>query len=364
MSKITSSAEYPQMYSGKKQPERGNKANWHYKDNTNNIPLSPYVPEDSLVESVNLARTIHRPLLLIGEPGCGKTKLAYDVHYELNEEIFEYRVHSESTLNDAIYRYDGLLRLHDVEYHKHHNPKTDLIKKIASQINTLMKHVVDQKNPISGNKFQAYLEKANNTIDETLQKTESRRNPETAEDYIRYKPLGQGLKKNKPVIILIDEIENAPPEFQTDILRLLDEGRHEIIESDEENITFTQENLFIIVTSNKDKALSEAFLRRCIFHHIGFPKPDHLEKILKAHFLDTKQDQLESVINFFQEFRDKAEWTKKPSLSELIDWLKAATVNEKNIKSILANKEIHYPGTLIKAIKDIEMLKNDGYTIL
>jgi len=371
--KLNFKTEYPKKYSGTIQPQKGDKANCDYEDNNNNAPLLPYVPEKPLIESVNVARIINRPLLITGEPGCGKTMLAYDVHNELKEEIFEYRVHSDSTLKDAVYHYDGLRRLHDVESKHldietcvHHKQNFELINKISDQINNIKRYVVDQKKMVTSKNFQAYLEKANKTINELQHKIESenitrqvsKKNPENIENYINYNSLGKGLKKaekDKRVIILIDEIENAPSQFQADILRLLDEGRFEIVES-ETDISFSQKNIFIVVTCNKHKTLSDAFLRRCIFHHIDFPNDDDLMKILQTHFKDMQKEVLKKVINFFNEFRDNKDWIKKPSLSELIDWLNIMIVEKINIEQALSSKEILYPGTLIKEIKDIEML--------
>jgi len=354
-------------YTGLVQPDENTIANKDFKSNNNKIPLSPYKPDESLVEAVNLARTINRPLLLTGEPGCGKTKLAYDVHNEVCEEIFEYRVHSDSTLIDAIYQYDGLRRLHDVELLNMHKPH--LIEQISKEIKHLIRIV---KDTVTGKQFEDKANRISVKINKLIlehQKKITNKDPNKIEDYIRYNSLGQGLQRNTPVIILIDEIENASPDFQTDILRLLDEGRHEIIESGKP-ITFKQENLFIVVTCNDNKSLSDAFLRRCIFHHIIFPEEENLLEILKVHFERTLQSVLKDrqpieVLNiakdYFQELRNENRWIKKPSLSELIDWLDAMILRE-GIESDFT-KELPFSSTLIKTNEDIEMLENNGYKL-
>jgi len=354
-------------YTGSEQPVENATSNKNFTNNNNKIPLAPYKPDRTLIEAVNLARTINRPLLLTGEPGCGKTKLAYDVHYEVGEEIFEYRVHSDSTLIDAIYHYDGLLRLHDVELLNMHKPH--LIKQISKEIRYLIRIVKDS---VTGKQFEdkanTKLDKVNEIIQELKTKI-TNKDPNKIEDYIRYNSLGQGLQKNTPVILLIDEIENASPDFQTDILRLLDEGRHEIIESGK-FITFKQENLFIVITCNNNKSLSDAFLRRCIFHHIKFPEGENLLEILKVHFEKILQNVLKDrqpkdVLNItkdhFQKLRDENRWIKKPSLSELIDWV-AAMIEKEAIQSDFT-KELPFSGTLIKTNEDIEMLENSGYKL-
>jgi len=341
-------------YTGKKQPEKNDKSN-------NGIPLTPYIPSDSLVKAVQLALTLHKPLLVTGKPGCGKTKLAYDVYFENktdNVNIYVYRAHSESTLKDAIYQYDSLKRLHDIELNKISGSK-----ELSNEIELLIQYVGSIENYINTNKkipkkeIQALL----NNI-KLLGKNNKDINDKDIieQEYIDYKAIGKGLEKNEPAIVLIDEIENAPSEFQKDLMRLMDDSEYHIKEIDK---TISNENLYIFITCNKEKELSDAFLRRCIFFHIEFPDDNSLMEILKIHF-EKKYTKtvFKNATEIFLKYLNKYEWAKSPSISEMIDWFKCLEnkYQEEKLNEMLVKEGlILCQEALVKSIKDFEMINQE-----
>jgi len=365
-------------YTGNQQPKKNSIAN-------NNIELTPYIPDDELVEAVNLAITLQKPLLVTGEPGCGKTKLAYDVYHELNcysngkqfqknsnVYIYEYRTHSESTLKDAIYRYDALKRLHDIEEANTRKelPENDkveeLLNRINQQVSTLVKYVKKNKNT-SGKKFIDYVEE----LKENVEKFKNKYEKLDIKNYIDMNELGKALNKDKrsndsdkPSIVLIDEIENAPSEFLKDLMRLLDVGQYVIKETGE---TLYAKNLIFFITCNEEKELSDAFLRRCLFFHIKFPDDSMLMKILKAHFEDKySKTVFEKASELFKKYRNNYEWIKKPSVSELKDWfnrLKDKYKTDEEMKKVLTeklkNNLIEEGLILCKTIDDFKMISTE-----
>ncbi len=259
--------------------------------------ISPYLPDENLIDAVNLSIFLQRPLLLVGDPGCGKTRLAEAVAYDLygknyRNYYFRWDVKSTSKAKDGLYRYDALSRLRDAQL---------------------------------GKRKKEEEEKESHTSEEKIEEKEIIR------QYITDGPLGEALKKStkeKPTILLIDEIDKADIDFPNDLLIELDEGTFKIEESGEEFSTGYPPIVFI--TSNREKELPAPFLRRCLFHHIDFPSKEQLTDILFANFfkIDDKFDLLvDKAVKAFLLIRSTmqsklAEADKKVSTGELLDWFK------------------------------------------
>jgi len=294
-------------YTGKVQPEYG-------KKDKNGQFLSPYLPGDELVEAVNLAIYLERPLLIRGEPGCGKTKLAQAVAYELELPLETWSVKSTSRAQDGLYTFDAVKRLYDAQ---------------------LIKLGITEDN----------MDKA--------------RQPDNPENYISYGPLGKAFKNEERTVVLIDEIDKADIDFPNDLLLELDEKRFTIKELNNKSISANKPPI-VFITSNDEKDLPDAFLRRCIFHYIQFPNQDLLIKILKAHFPDSAEKLLDEIIRYFMDLRKKMsedKRRKKVSTSELLDWFKVLQhyiPDEDNLLEELSKKFLLYPGVLIKSWEDYQ----------
>lgn len=289
--------------------------------------IAPYYPSDKLIASVEYARLLNRPLLLRGEPGCGKTKLAQALAYELYEEkyrdyYFEWNIKSTTKAVDGLYVFDHLARLRDTQ---------------------------------EGIKKESY-------------------------EYRRYGPLGKAFIKSTTeaqAILLIDEIDKADIDFPNDLLLELDQKRFYIEETDEEIIA--QNAPIIIITSNDERELPNAFLRRCVFHYIDFPDDDLLYKILHGRSdsilnefqrmgipmpeaQPLEKDELMKVIKTFRTLYDEMganSGTKKNvSTSELIDWLKIIYHKlitgkiQRDEDGALPLKQMFYPEVLLKNLDD------------
>ncbi|MBO3459359.1 MoxR family ATPase [Aetokthonos hydrillicola Thurmond2011] len=292
--------------------------------------LYPYIPSPELVKVVNLAIHLQRPLLLKGEPGCGKTKLARAVAYELNLDYKEWNIKSTSRAKDGLYTYDAVGRLRDAQL-------------------------------LSANRL------SKPERDNTIKKFE---NPS---DYVKYGSLGEAINnKQKRTVLLIDEIDKADIDFPNDLLIELDKFKFEIEETGEK-ITAKYPPI-IFITSNDEKALSDAFLRRCLFHYMEFPKPERLKEIINAHLEHEKKineqeklqsnNLLEEIVNKFSHLREEMEKKngksgKKVSTSELLDWVKAIIYeidkdkNKNKEVSRLFDQELH-PGVLLKSWEDYQ----------
>jgi MoxR-like ATPase len=258
----------PFEYTGKVQPEPGSL-------DEKGRPRFPYYPSDTLVEAVNLAIYLKRPLLVKGEPGCGKTRLAQAVAFELGLPYRSWSIKSTSKARDGLYTYDAVGRLR------------------KAQLATLMK---DAKH-----------------IDDPT-------------EYVTYGPLGQALKNAKRTVVLIDEIDKADIDFPNDLLLELDEKRFEIEETGQTFEAKEGAEPIIFITSNDEKDLPDAFLRRCLFHYIEFPDRARLIEIVNAHVLDVPETLANAAIDRFIKLRadmqGKGEAGKKVSTSELIDWVR------------------------------------------
>ncbi len=288
-------------YRGDKQPIRGERS-------PNGDLMSPYLPNPELVEAVNLAIYLERPLLLKGEPGCGKTQLASAVAYELELKIESWTVKSISRARDGLYVYDAVGRLRD-----------------------------------------AQLAASGRLSDRQIQQSDD---PTT---YVRWGALGRAFQSNERTVVLIDEIDKADIDFPNDLLLELEKLRFLVEETGQEVKAKIPPIVFI--TSNDEKDLPDAFLRRCLFHYVEFPNEERLSQIVRSRFPTASSELVEQAIRRFLELRermwkDKGEAGKKVSTSELIDWFQVLQRHpEDHILAQLSGR-LPFPGVLLKSWED------------
>ncbi|WP_334020812.1 AAA family ATPase [Alteromonas sp. S015] len=225
---------------------------------------SNYIATKDLQLAVNAAITLERPLLIKGEPGTGKTMLAEELAESLGTELIQWHIKSTTKAQQGLYEYDAVSRLRD------------------SQLGD------DRVHDIS--------------------------------NYIVKGKLWEAFSAEKRPVLLIDEIDKADIEFPNDLLLELDKMEFFVYETQERVVA--KQRPIVIITSNNEKELPDAFLRRCFFHYIQFPNPDEMQEIVNVHFPDLKQKLLDEALKAFFEIRDVPGLKKKPSTSELIDWLK------------------------------------------
>ena len=255
-----------------------------------------YVLDEELAKIVNITMALEMPLLLKGEPGTGKTMLAYAIAENLEMPLIVLNVKSSMKLIDALYHYDTLTRLNDSRF------------------------------------------------------GDSSRDVSKIEDYIKMGKIGQSFVTDERVVLLIDEIDKADTDFQDDMLDVLDQMQFDILEIDK-TITAKQRPV-IVITSNAKKDLSDPFLGRCNFHHIAFPEPDMMREIVQVHFSDISHDLLDAAVKTFYRLREFKEMEKKPATRELINWIRALQADPDFRVKDLIKGDIPYLGVLFKKSPD------------
>jgi MoxR-like ATPase len=262
-----------------------------------------YVATDDLMMAVNAAVTLERPILIKGEPGTGKTQLAQEVASALDRPLFEWHIKSTTRAQQGLYDYDAVARLRDSQL------GDDRVHDIANYI-------------VRGKLWEAF---------------ESEVQP----------------------VLLIDEIDKADIEFPNDLLRELD--RMEFFVYETKNLIKARYRPIIIITSNNEKELPDAFLRRCFFHYIKFPDKGTMEKIVGVHFPGLKKALLREALNAFYKVRDVPGLKKKPSTSELLDWIKlllAEDIPPEALRAEDSNKAIPpLYGALLKNEQDVHLFE-------
>ena len=261
-----------------------------------------YVTTDDLNMAVNAAVALERPLLVKGEPGTGKTLLAEEVARSLGKPLYQWHIKSTTKAKHGLYEYDAVSRLRD------------------SQLGA--DKVQDIRN---------YIEKG---------------------------PLWQAFENDEQAMILIDEIDKADIEFPNDLLQELD--RMEFYVHETQETIKAKLRPIIIITSNNEKELPDAFLRRCFFHYIRFPDHETMEQIVHVHFPDIKKNLLKEALEVFYSLRDVNGIKKKPSTSELLDWIKLLVVEDIPPEAIKGDASKAIPqlyGALLKNEQDVHMFE-------
>ncbi|RPA61504.1 MoxR family ATPase [Shewanella frigidimarina] len=260
-----------------------------------------YIASNELTLAVNAAIALEKPLLIKGEPGTGKTQLAEELARSLNCKLYQWHIKSTTKAQQGLYEYDAVSRLRD------------------SQLGDVRVHDI-------GN-------------------------------YIVKGKLWQAFEEDQRSILLIDEIDKADIEFPNDLLQELDKMEFYVYET--QQVIKAKQRPIIIITSNNEKELPDAFLRRCFFHYIKFPTKDEMAKIIDVHHPNVKQDLLQQALEVFFDLRDVNGIKKKPSTSELIDWLKLLISDDISQDTLLDKKSDIIPlfGALLKNEQDVSLIE-------
>lgn len=255
-----------------------------------------YVAAADLRKTVNIALTLEKPLLVKGEPGTGKTMLAHAIAQSLGKELLTWNIKSTTKAQDGLYTYDVVQRLYDSQF--------------------------------------------GGDVDDISQ-------------YIHYGKLGEAFLSKEQVVLLIDEIDKADLEFPNDLLWEMD--RMEFYIQETKQTVRANHRPIVIITSNAEKELPDAFLRRCIFHYIEFPDLAQMRDIVHAHFEHIDEELLRQAVYAFYNIRRVPNLMKKPSTSELLDWLQALIADGADPEAI--PRQLPYLGVLLKKDKDLALVK-------
>ena len=265
-----------------------------------------YVVTKELMNAVNVSIALQKPLLIKGEPGTGKTMLAESISKALDMDLIIWGIKSTTKAQEGLYVYDTVQRLYDSQF--------------------------------------------------------GEGNVSDIKQYIKLGKLGEAFTSDKQVVLLIDEIDKADLEFPNDLLWELDKMEFYINETKE--TIKTKHRPIVIITSNAEKELPDAFLRRCIFHYIEFPDAEKMEEIINVHFGNIDQKLCQKALEAFYEIRKMDEIQKKPSTSELLDWIQALMISGVDIENL--SSEMPFVGVLLKKNQDIDVmheLKEKGYSL-
>ena len=256
-----------------------------------------YVASEELMRAVNIAMVLQKPLLIKGEPGTGKTVLAEAIAKSLGKELIIWNIKSTTKAQDGLYVYDVVQRLYDSQF-------------------------------------------GGEGVDDIAK-------------YVKLGKLGEAFTADDQVILLIDEIDKADLEFPNDLLWELDRMEFHIPETG--RTVTAKHRPIVIITSNAEKELPDAFLRRCVFHYIEFPDRELMAEIVNVHFQDLDQHLLDQVLEAFYRIRSLPQIKKKPSTSEIIDWIQALIHGGYDPDRVVA--EVPYLGVLLKKNEDIDALR-------
>ena len=259
-----------------------------------------YIASHELMSAVNVARALSKPLLIKGEPGTGKTMLARAIAESLDMPLISWNIKSTTKAQDGLYMYDTIQRLYDGQFGEE---GVDDIKR-----------------------------------------------------YIKLGKLGEAFSSDVQVVLLIDEIDKADLEFPNDLLWELDQMEFYIHETKE--TIKAKHRPVVIITSNAEKELPDAFLRRCVFHYIAFPERELMDEIVRTHFEKVDEHILSEAMDVFYQIRDEKSIKKKPSTSELIDWVNALQLGGISADKIKA--ALPFIGTVIKKDEDLETVSHMG----
>lgn len=256
-----------------------------------------YVASEELMASVNIAIALKKPLLIKGEPGTGKTMLAEAVAKALGKKLLIWNIKSTTKAQEGLYVYDTIQRLYDGQF-------------------------------------------GEEGVDDIAR-------------YIKLGKLGEAFDSEEQVVLLIDEIDKADLEFPNDLLWELDQMEFYIHET--KRTVKAKHRPIVIITSNAEKELPDAFLRRCIFHYIDFPDQALMEEIVRTHYPDVEEKLLKDAMEVFYWIRSMKDIRKKPSTSELIDWINALQIG--GIPTDRLRQELPFIGVVVKKDEDLETVK-------